>query len=87
MMHTTEFTTSATVLGTSELDQYYALGMAAAAGRDGQVDLVEAHMWMNIAAVKGHDGAVDTRNEIAASMSKMELAQALRRAREWMTVH
>lgn len=63
------------------------LGLMHATGRDCELDLVSAHKWLNIAAVKGSARAVALRNEIAATMSKAELAQALRAAREWMTMH
>jgi TPR repeat protein len=48
---------------------------------------VAAHKWLNIAAIKGNDRAAELRADLAASMDKMQLAQALRAAREWMTVH
>ena len=52
-----------------------------------ETDLIAAHKWFNIAAIKGSDRAAEMRSELAASMSKAELAEALRAAREWMTMH
>ncbi|MVA99921.1 sel1 repeat family protein [Nitratireductor sp. CAU 1489] len=72
---------------TAQADILFELGMMYATGRDCDVDMVAAHKWFNIAAIKGSERAVALRGEIAASMSKMEIARALREAREWMTMH
>ena len=63
------------------------MGLMYATGRGCSLDLVAAHKWLNIAAIKGSDRAALLRADVAASMSKMQLAEALRAAREWMTVH
>lgn len=63
------------------------MGLMYATGRNCDLDMIAAHKWLNIAAIKGSARAVELRNEIAATMSKAELAQALRAAREWMTMH
>ncbi|RWI04394.1 MAG: sel1 repeat family protein, partial [Mesorhizobium sp.] len=46
-----------------------------------------AHKWFNIAAIKGSVRAAELRSELSAAMSKVEIARALREAREWMTMH
>jgi TPR repeat protein len=75
-------------IGTSaQADILFDLGMMYATGRDCDVDLVAAHKWLNIAAIKGSARAAELRGELAATMSKVEIAKALREAREWMTVH
>jgi len=75
-------------MGTSaQADILYELGMMYATGRDCDADIVAAHKWFNIAAIKGSDRAAQVRGELAASMSKQEIAKALREAREWMTTH
>jgi uncharacterized protein len=51
------------------------------------VDLVAAHKWLNIAAIKGSERAAALRAELAETMTKADLAAALRAAREWMTIH
>ena len=66
---------------------FFELGILYATGRDVELDLVSAHKWLNIAAIKGNDRAAELRADVAASMSKMQLAEALRAAREWMTIH
>tara|TARA_R110002020_G_scaffold78439_6_gene197250 strand:+ start:212 stop:484 length:273 start_codon:yes stop_codon:yes gene_type:complete len=63
------------------------LGMRAAAGGDGAPDFVAAHMYFNLADRKGVDGAAAHRRDIAADMSKAEIAAALRAARQWLTLH
>ena len=63
------------------------MGLMYATGRGCAVDLVAAHKWLNIAAIKGSDRAAALRADLATTMSKSELATALRAAREWMTVH
>ncbi len=68
-------------------DILFEMGLVAATGRDCDVDLVEAHKWLNIAAIKGSAKAAKLRAEISDFMSKTELASALRAAREWMTQH
>ena len=68
-------------------DILFEMGLAAATGRDCAVDMVAAHKWFNIAAIKGSSRAAALRAEIAETMSKNELANALRAAREWMTLH
>lgn len=75
-------------MGTNaQADVLFELGLMYATGRDCEIDLVAAHKWFNIAAIKGSDRAAALRTELAATMSKPELARALREAREWMTVH
>lgn len=60
------------------------LGMLYAAGRAVPRDLVAAHMWFNLAALRGDREAAAQRQEIAAEMSREEIAQALARARSWL---
>ncbi|MBN8941730.1 MAG: SEL1-like repeat protein [Rhizobiales bacterium] len=60
------------------------LGMLYAAGRVVPRDLVAAHMWLNIAALKGDREAARQRQEIAGEMSKDEIARALAGARAWL---
>lgn len=73
--------------GTRQADIFCEMGLRYASGRDGDIDLVAAHKWLNIAAIKGSDRAAELRADLAATMSKAELAAALRAAREWMTMH
>jgi TPR repeat protein len=83
-MHNAEM---ATMGGENSADVFCEMGLIYATGRGCDVDLVAAHKWLNIAAIKGSDRAAELRADVAATMSKLELAAALRAAREWMTVH
>ena len=73
--------------GETRADTFCNMGLMYATGRGCAVDLIAAHKWLNIAAIKGSDRAAALRADLAAAMSKTDLATALRAAREWMTVH
>jgi TPR repeat protein len=68
-------------------DVLFDLGLMFSTGRDGVIDLVAAHKWFNLAALKGRGDAVQQRRELAALMSDAEIAMAQREARAWMTAH
>ena len=68
-------------------ETFYELGLMHASGRDGAADLVSAHKWFNIAAMKGHGDAARMRREIAAEMTDAEIGQAQRAARDWLKTH
>jgi TPR repeat protein len=68
-------------------DILFEMGMMYATGRECEIDMIAAHKWFNIAAIKGCSRAAMLRSEVAETMSKAELARALREAREWMTRH
>lgn len=72
---------------TAQADILFELGMMYATGRDCETDVVAAHKWFNIAAIKGSVRAAELRSELSGAMSKVEIARALREAREWMTMH
>ena len=76
-----------TMGSTAQADILFELGLMYATGRDCAADPVAAHKWFNIAAIKGSSRAAELRSELSASMSKPEIVQALRDAREWMTMH
>jgi len=46
-------------------DMLFELGMMYSVGRDMPVDLISAHKWFNLAAVKGNREAIRLRREIA----------------------
>ena len=77
----------ATMGGETQADVFCDMGLMYATGRGCPVDLVSAHKWLNIAAIKGSDRAAALRGDLAQTISKAELAAALRAAREWMTMH
>ena len=68
-------------------DVLFERGLYWASGRSGVVNLVAAHKWFNLAAVKGRVDAIKLRREVAEMMSEVEIAMAQREARAWMTTH
>ncbi len=68
-------------------DVLFERGLYWASGRSGVVNLVAAHKWFNLAALKGRIDAIDLRREVAAMMSEVEIAMAQRAARAWITTH
>jgi TPR repeat protein len=65
-------------------DVLFELGMMHSIGRDVPVDLVAAHKWFNLAAMKGNADAVRLRREVAGQMSDAEIGAAQRAARDWL---
>ncbi|WP_095012146.1 sel1 repeat family protein [Tsuneonella mangrovi] len=64
---------------------YFDLGVAFSTGSHGvESDLVEAHKWFNLAAAGGHEEASWCRADISDEMTAREIAEAQRRAREWL---
>ena len=61
----------------------YELGTFFADGKIVPQDYVQAHMWFNLAASRGHKFAVKDRDEVAAKMTPAQIAEAQRMAREW----
>ena len=70
-----------------DVTAYYDLGVAFSTGSHGAAcDLIEAHKWFNLAAVSGHDEAALCRADISEEMTAREIAEAQRRAREWLSM-
>ena len=65
-------------------DALFELGLIYCTGRDGTVDLVQAHKWFNLAAMRGNEEAKQYRLELSRDMSKTDVARAQKLAREWM---
>ena len=72
------------VNATAVPDVLFERGLYWASGRSGVVNLVAAHKWFNLAALKGRVDAIKMRREIAELMSRDEIAVAQREARDWM---
>jgi TPR repeat protein len=70
--------------GPASGDVLFELGMMYSVGRDMPVDLISAHKWFNLAAVKGNIDAIRLRREVANQMSDVEIATAQRAARDWL---
>lgn len=66
----------------------YDLGVVYSTGSHGvNCDLIEAHKWFNLAAASGHEEASWCRADISDEMTAREIAEAQRRAREWLSDH
>jgi hypothetical protein len=82
-----DFETATPVDASAIPDVLFERGMYWASGRSGIVDLIAAHKWFNLAALKGRVDAATMRREVAEQMSDAEIAAAQREARAWMTTH
>ncbi len=67
-------------------DAQYRLGLVYATGVKGHPDYVLAHKWFNLAALQGCAKARASRAEIALDMTREEIGEAQRLAREWESV-
>jgi hypothetical protein len=61
----------------------YNLGLMYKRGRGVPKDYAEAHKWFNLAASRGHKEAVKNRGIVSRLMSRDQIAEAQRLAREW----
>jgi uncharacterized protein len=75
------------VADTAIPDVLFERGLYWASGRSGLVDLVAAHKWFNLAALKGRGDAIALRREVAEQMSEEDIARAQREARAWIATH
>jgi TPR repeat protein len=68
-----------------DISAYFDLGVAYSTGSQGcDCDLIEAHKWFNLAAVAGFEEAALCRADISEEMTAREIAEAQRRARQWI---
>ncbi len=70
-----------------DAEDCFALGMNYSSGVGVAVDLVQAHKWFNIAALRGHPDGAQLRREIAAQMADAQIGCAQRAARDWLKMH
>ncbi|NWG70850.1 MAG: hypothetical protein HXY23_04455 [Parvularculaceae bacterium] len=69
-------------------EDMYRLGLEASTINDlGEVDLITAHMWFNLAAMRGNIEARAYRAELSKEMCPEEIAEAQRMAREYLATH
>lgn len=68
-------------------DALYELGLMYCTGRDVEYDIVEAHKWFNLSALRGNTDAKRYRSELSREMSRKEVSVAQRRAREWLAIN
>ncbi len=72
---------------TGSADALFELGLLYSAGREVDENLVEAHKWFNLAAMKGNRAALTYRQEISRELSRVDIAKAQRSARQWLQSH
>ncbi len=69
-------------------EEMYRLGLKASTGnREAPFDLIDAHKWFNLAAMQGNQEARIYRTELANEMTSDEVAEAQRRARQYLATH
>ncbi|MBS0245912.1 MAG: sel1 repeat family protein [Proteobacteria bacterium] len=71
----------------ADAESCFNLGMIHSSGAGVPVDLIEAHKWFNIAAMRGHREAAQLRREVADQMADSEIGCAQRAARDWLKLH
>lgn len=81
-----DFETAKPIDASAIQDVLFDRGMHWSSGRSGIVDLVAAHKWFNLAALKGRVDAIAMRREVAELMSAVEIAAAQRDARAWLSL-
>jgi TPR repeat protein len=67
----------------SDADAQFILGLMYARGQGVPQDYVRAHMWFNLAAAQDYQLAAGQRNSIARRMTRAQIAEAQKLAREW----
>jgi TPR repeat protein len=82
-----EATAATTAPETTNAEGCFALGMIYSVGVGVAVDLIEAHKWFNIAAMRGHCDGARLRREVAEQMADAEIGRAQRAARDWLKSH
>lgn len=65
-------------------EDLYRLGLIYSTGQGAPLDLVQAHMWFNLAALRGSQAAKHCRKELADQMTSEQVASAQRAARAWL---
>ncbi|GLV24044.1 SEL1-like repeat protein [Sphingobium sp. Cam5-1] len=76
------------VAGWESAEACFDLGVAYSCGTGGKsVDLIEAHKWFNLAALRGNEEGQAMRAEIAEEMTAREIAEAQRQARAWIAAN
>ena len=76
-----DFDTAAPVGADTIQNILFERGLYWASGRAGLVDLVAAHKWFNLSALKGRADAITMRREVAEMMTEVEIATAQRDGR------
>lgn len=66
----------------------FELGIAYSTGTGGlAIDMIEAHKWFNLAAMRGDLEAQQCRADVAEELTGREIAEAQRAARAFLAMH
>ncbi len=66
----------------------FELGIAYSTGtQDCAIDMIEAHKWFNLAAMRGDLAAQQCRADVAEELTGREIAEAQRAARAFLMMH
>ena len=68
-------------------EELFDLGLKYCLGQGVEANLVEAHKWFNISALKGSEAAKTYRRELSQEMTSAQVAEAQRQARALITLH
>ena len=68
-------------------DALYDLGLLYSTGQGVEQNLVEAHKWFNLAAIRGVRRAAVDRCDVAQELTRFDIEEAQKQARQWLTVH
>lgn len=82
-----EITATEVAIEPTDAEGCFSLGMVYSSGAGVPVDLIEAHKWFNIAAMRGQGQAAALRREVAEQMQDAEIGRAQRAARDWLKSH
>lgn len=66
-------------------EDMYRMGLEACTPGSDDYDIVTAHKWFNLAAMQGNREAMTYRKELLLEMTRDQVEEALRSAREWMS--
>jgi len=66
-------------------DDMYRLGLEASTPGADDYDIVKAHKWFNLSAMKGNPDARLYRKELLLEMTSDQVSEAQRMAREWLS--
>ena len=72
------------VVAKEEVQDLFAKGLSASTGVGAELDLIEAHKWFNIAALKGDAEARMRRIELAEIMTENQISAAQKAARDYL---
>ncbi len=68
-----------------DISACFELGIAYSSGTsDIAINLIEAHKWFNLAALKGSEEAQQWRADLSEDMTAREVAEAQKQARAWL---